>query len=66
MRSGLSLVASYARWQVAQAKEQAAKAEHNASAAQQNQKNAARTTGSMKSAGAENKNKDPFLEGWDS
>ena len=66
VRSGLSLVASYARWQVARAKEQAAKAEHDASAVQQNQKNAARSTGSMKSAGADNKNKDPFLDVWDS
>ena len=66
VRSGLSLVASYARWQVAQAKEQAAKAEHNAAAAQQNQKNANRSTGSMKSAGEDNRNKDPFLDGWDS
>lgn len=66
VRSGLSLVASYAKWQVEQAKAQAAKAEHDAAAIQQNQKNANRSTGSMKSAGSDNKNKDPFLDGWDS
>lgn len=66
VKSGLSLVASYARWQVARANEQAAKAELNASAIKQNQKNTERSTGSMKSAGADNKNKDPFLDGWDS
>lgn len=66
VREGLSLVASYARWQVAQAKEEASKAVHNAAAAQQNQRNAERSTGSMKTAGEENRNKDPFLEGWNS
>lgn len=66
VKSGLSLVASYARWQVERANEQAAKAELNASAIKQNQKNTERSTGSMKSAGADNKNKDPFLDGWDS
>lgn len=66
VRNGLSLVASYARYQVAQAKEQAAKAEHSAAAIQQNQKNANRSTGSMKSAGEDNRNKDPFLDGWNS
>ena len=66
VKNGLSLVASYARWQVARANEQAAKAELNASAIKQNQKNTERSTGSMKSAGADNKNKDPFLDGWDS
>ena len=66
VRSGLSLVASYARWQVAQAKQEAANAAHQAAAAQQNHKNAGRSTGSMKSAGEESKSKDPFLEGWNS
>lgn len=66
VKQGLSLVASYAKYQVAQAQSQAQKAQHDASAAQQNQKNGQRSTGSMKSAGNESKNKDPFLEGWDS
>lgn len=66
VRGGLSLVASYAKWQVDQAKKEAAEANHAVTAAKQNQKNAARTTGSMKSAGEESKSKDPFLQGWDS
>ena len=66
VRQGLSLVSSYAKYQVALAQSQAQKAQHDASAAQQNQKNGQRSTGSMKSAGNESKNKDPFLEGWDS
>lgn len=66
VRSGLSLVASYARWQVEQAKKETAAAEHKAAAAQQNQKNTARSTGSMRSAGEENKSRDPFLDGWNS
>lgn len=66
VRQGLSLVASYAKWQVNQANAQAQKAAHDAAAAQQNQKNAQRSTGSMKSAGQENKANDPFLQGWNS
>lgn len=66
VRNGLSLVASYAKWQVEQARKEAAEAEHKAAAVQQNQKNAGRTTGSMKSAGEENKTRDPFLDGWNS
>lgn len=66
VRQGLSLVASYARYQVQQATAQAQKAQHDAAAAQQNQKNTQRSTGSMKSAGQENKAKDPFLQGWES
>ena len=66
VRGGLSLVASYAKWRVNQAQAEAQKAAHDAGAAQQNRKNAERSTGSMKSAGEENKSKDPFLQGWDS
>lgn len=66
VRGGLSLVASYAKWQVSQAQAEAQKAAHAAAAGKQNQKNAERSTGSMKSAGEDNKSKDPFLQGWDS
>lgn len=66
VRNGLSLVASYAKWQVEQARKEAAEAEHKAAAVQQNQKNSGRSTGSMKSAGEESRSKDPFLEGWNS
>lgn len=65
VRSGLSLVAAYAKWQVAQAKAVQEAARQEAAAAAQNQKNAARSTGSMRSAGNDAKSKDPFLEGWE-
>lgn len=63
---GISLVAAYARYAVAQAgvREQAAK--EQAAAASQNQRNTQRSTGSMKSAGNDAKISDDFLEGFGS
>ena len=66
VKSGLSLVAAYARYQVEKAKADAAAAAKETAAVKQNQKNAGRSTGSMKSAGEEKRNRDPFLEGWNS
>ena len=66
VRSGLSLVTSYAKYQVEKAKADASAAAKETEAVKQNQKNANRSTGSMKSAGEERKNRDPFLEGWNS
>lgn len=69
VNGGMSLVAAYARYNQAQsnAQAQAAEAEQQRREAvqQQNQKNAAASTGSMKSAGNNHGPKDPFLEGWD-
>lgn len=64
VRNGSSLVAAYARYAVQQARQDAADAKRETASVQQNQKNAARSTGSMKSAGDGLKTKDPFLEGW--
>lgn len=66
VKSGLSLVAAYAKYQVEKAKADAAAAAKETAAVKQNQKNAERSTGSMKSAGEEKRNRDPFLEGWNS
>ena len=64
VRGGMSLVTAYAKYQVKAANARAEEAQHNAAAAQQNRKNAERSAGSMKSAGADTKSKDPFLEGF--
>ena len=64
VRNGSSLVAAYARYAVQQARQDAADAKRETASVQQNQKNAARSTGSMRSAGDGLKSKDPFLEGW--
>lgn len=69
---GIPLAAAYAKNTVIQAaqavkeaKEAARAAEERARVAQQNQRNSQRATGSMRSAGGDIKNKDPFLEGWE-
>lgn len=64
VRGGMSLVAAYAKFQVEQAQKAAEEAKQRAAAQVQNQKNASRSTGSMKSAGEDTKEKDPFLEGF--
>lgn len=61
---GMTLVEAYSRHAVAQAQAAQQEAERKASAAQQNQRNAQRSTGSMKSAGESAKSSDPFLDGW--
>lgn len=63
VRGGMSLVAAYAKYAVAKAQQDAAS---HAAATAQNQNNAARATGSMRSAGEDTKSRDPFLEGWES
>ena len=64
VRGGMSLVTAYSRHQVKAANERAEAAQRSAAAAAQNKKNAQRAAGSMKSAGADSKSKDPFLEGF--
>ena len=59
----MSLVAAYAKYAVAKARNDAAA---QVAVAAKNDNNAARATGSMKSAGNDTKSRDPFLEGWDS
>lgn len=66
VRNGSTLVAAYAKYAVAQANAKANAAEQRAETTSQNQKNAGRSTGSMRSAGDSVASKDPFLEGWDS
>lgn len=66
VNGGMSLTAAYSRYAVAQANETVRAANERAEAAKQNQKNAARSTGSMRSAGNDAKNSDPFLEGFGS
>ena len=58
---GAPLVAAYSRYLVTQAKEK----EQRAETAAKNAANAARSSGSMKSAGNDAKNTDPFLDGFD-
>lgn len=62
----LTLTAAYSRYAVEQAKAEAAAAKQAAAVEAKNAKNAARSTGSMKSAGNDTKNTDAFLEGWNS
>lgn len=65
VRAGLSLTAAYARYCVSQADQAAQAARHTAQDHQLQQKNAQRSTGSMRSAGGDVKNKDAFLAGFD-
>lgn len=64
VRGGMSLVSAYSKYRVAKADADLEAAKQAAAAAQQNQTNAARSSGSMKSAGESSKSRDPFLEGW--
>lgn len=64
-KSGLTLTAAYAKYVVAQAAAEKKASEKREETAAQNAKNAARSTGSMKSAGNDTKSKDAFLEGFD-
>lgn len=61
---GVSLTAAYARYALAQAQAAQKSAERKADAAAQNQKNAGRSTGSMRTAGDSGKGRDPFAEGF--
>lgn len=62
---GAPLVAAYSRYLVAQAADQVKATEQRAATAAKNAENAARSAGSMKSAGNDSKHTDPFLEGFD-
>lgn len=62
--AGSSLTVAYAKYTAKQAREEAERTRSVAQAAQQNVKNAARSTGSMQSAGQNAGGRDPFLEGW--
>lgn len=62
---GAPLVAAYSRYLVAQAADQIKATEQRAATAAKNAENAARSAGSMKSAGNDAKNTDPFLDGFD-
>lgn len=62
--AGSSLTVAYAKYTAKQAREEAERTRRAAQAAQQNVKNAARSTGSMQSAGQNAGGRDPFLEGW--
>ena len=66
VRNGSTLVAAYGKYALAQERAARLAAEGKAAVATKNQDNAARSTGSMKSAGGEIQSRDPFLEGWDS
>ena len=69
VNGGMSLVAAYARYDNAQAAQRTQAQEDERkrldAAQQQAARNAAASTGSMKSAGQNHGPKDPFLEGWD-
>ena len=62
--AGSSLTVAYAKYTAKQAREEAERTRSAAQAAQQNIKNAARSTGSMQSAGQNAGGRDSFLEGW--
>lgn len=62
---GAPLVAAYSRYLVAQAADQIKTTEQRAATAAKNAENAARSAGSMKSAGNDAKDTDPFLDGFD-
>lgn len=61
---GVSLVAAYSKYAIAQAQTAQKTAERKAEAVTQNQKNAGRSTGSMKTAGDGSKGRDPFMDGF--
>lgn len=60
----VSLTAAYAQYIVGAARAEAEQAEKRAATEVQNVKNATRSSGSMKSAGSDVKNTDPFLRGF--
>lgn len=62
---GLSLTAAYSRYAVKNAEEQVKAVQQRADTDTKNAVNAARSTGSQKSAGNDAKTKDAFLEGFD-
>lgn len=65
VNKGELLLVAYKRYADAQTAQEKQQLIVRAAAAEQGVKNAARSTGSMKSAGNDTKNTDAFLEGWD-
>lgn len=65
VKGGLTLTAAWAKYSVDQAKRATEAAMEQAQTAQQNQRNLQRSTGSMRTAGSNARNRDPFQEGFD-
>lgn len=66
VKQGQRLTVAYAVWREKQAIAEAERVKQESAAKEQNAKNNGRSTGSMKTAGAERKASDPFLEGFNS
>lgn len=65
VRNGSTLVGAYASFAVQQARQEAENAKRETGAIQQNQKNTARSTGSMRSAGDDSRERDDFGDAFD-
>ena len=65
VREGSSLSLAYALHALNEARDRAGEAISQSRALVRDRRNAARSTGSMRSSGADRLGKDPFLEGWD-
>lgn len=66
VKQGQRLPVAYALWREKQALAEVEQVKQESAAKDQNAKNAGRSTGSMRTAGAESKASDPFLEGFGS
>ena len=66
VKQGQRLATAYALWREKQALAETERVKQESVAKEQNAKNAGRSTGSMKTAGAESKASDPFLDGFGS
>jgi len=66
VKQGQRLAVAYALWREKQALTEAERVKQESAAKDQNTKNAGRSTGSMRTAGAESKASDPFLDGFGS
>lgn len=66
VRNGSSLVAAYARFNNGRLEQEIADAKRETASVQQNQRNAERSTGSMRSAGDNSKTRDDFGDAFDS
>ncbi len=66
VKQGQRLAVAYALWREKQALAETERVKQESAAKEQNAKNAGRSTGSMRTAGAESKASDPFLDGFGS
>lgn len=66
VKQGKRLTVAYALWREKQALVEVERVKQESTVKEQNTKNAERSTGSMRTAGAESKASDPFLSGFDS